>query len=133
MRSRRAITLVEVLAGTALLGTLLMAMIVANGRLIEQSSAAERRLDAYRILDELLDEWWANPEGVPREGEGALYGRPGWRWRTSTIDDPDAAELGGSIIAIELFAPASENTHRDAITTPVAHIEIIVAEEGRRD
>ena len=57
-KQRRALTLVEALAGTALLGTLLASVLIANARLTAQSRHAQQTIDACRLADMLLEDVW---------------------------------------------------------------------------
>jgi len=111
------LTLVEVLAGTALLGSLLVGILLAKHRLTVQSRLAETRLAAYEALDGLLTEWWTSPEGVPREAAGEA-GR--WRWRTRREDAAEAEALDATIVVVELFE--ADVTGR----APAASVELLL-------
>lgn len=98
-------TLVEVLAGLVVLGTLLAAVTVARGRLLRQWAEADRRLQATRALDVLLSEWLSgSPQAVPVTSQGPLVGGAANQvWRTRLMRDPAAAELGAVVVRLEVF------------------------------
>ena len=104
-RSRygRGVTLVEVLAGLVVLGTILAAVAVARGRFLRQTAVAEQRIAAAAALEPLLSEWLAAPVGslrVPDEGElpgvEGMYWRRGWEG-----EDP---KLGAVVMRVEVLA-----------------------------
>ena len=68
----RGATLVEVMAGLVLLGTLLVAIINAKGNHMRQWSQANARLQAIAAADELLDKWWKNTRELPRSDSGQI-------------------------------------------------------------
>ena len=102
-RRARGLTLVEVLAGTALLGTLLVAILVTKGRLAAQGRIAETRLAACAVLDSLLAEWWTDDDGVPAEQAGDVPGDARWRWRMRTRSDGPVELPDGEVVIVELF------------------------------
>jgi type II secretory pathway pseudopilin PulG len=104
---RSGATLVEALAGLVILGTLLVAVLVANSRLHRQRGRTAQRLEAVRVADRLLDGWWQKRDEFPRRDEGAVAAdRSGrsWSWRTSVVENEDADALGCEVVALEVFA-----------------------------
>lgn len=104
-RSRRGATLVEAVAAAALLGSLLVSILIGASRLQAQAARAERRIEACRVADRLLEGWWAKRDAFPREARGAVPGHDGWRWRVQVSENESARALGGEIVALEVFAP----------------------------
>lgn len=105
----RGITLVETVAGTALLGTLFVSLLLANAELTRLAHRAEGRRSACRIADEMLARWWTKPEELPRAGEGAVANQDGWRWRTGVVNERrDELKDVIEIVRLELFGPQSE-------------------------
>jgi type II secretory pathway pseudopilin PulG len=102
-------TLVEVLAGLVVLGTLLAAVTVARGRFLRQWAEADRRLQATRAVDALLSEWLSgSTQAVPVNSRGPLVGGAvNQIWRTRPMRDPAAAELGAVVVRLEVFDTAS--------------------------
>ena len=98
-------TLVEVLVGLVVLGTLLAAVTIARGRLLRQWAEADRRLQATRAVDALLSEWLSGPpQAVPINSQGALIGGAANQiWRTHVRRDAAAAELGAIVVRFEVF------------------------------
>jgi len=102
-------TLVEVVAGLVVLGTLLAAVTVARGRFVRQGAEADRRLQATRAVDALLSQWLSgSPQAVPMRGQGPLIGGAANQvWRTQVVRDPAAMELGAIVVRLEVFESAA--------------------------
>ena len=66
----RSFTLIEVLAGLMILGTLLVSMILAKQNLLDQQARARRKLDAVRLADALLSYWQVTSTNAPAPGPG---------------------------------------------------------------
>ena len=97
-------TLIEALLGTALLGTLLVAILMAQSRLHRQSVRADGRLEACRVADKVLEGWWPKRSTLPRNGSGAIEGRKGWTWRTRARDDEAAKAMNMQVVVLEILA-----------------------------
>ncbi|MBE3070513.1 MAG: type II secretion system protein [Planctomycetes bacterium] len=127
--SRRGVTLVEAVAGTAILGSLLVSILIGASRFQAQAGRAERRLEACRAADGLLETWWAKREEFPRSAQGAVPGRDGWSWRTRVVESEEARALGGEVVALEVFGPAG------GAGEAAVRVELVVAvkDEEERD
>jgi type II secretory pathway pseudopilin PulG len=121
-RSAAGLTLVEVLAAIMLMGTVLVSVLIASGRQRAQAAGAERRMEACRVADDLLDRWWSDPEGMPPTGQGPVPGRDGWRWRTQATTDEGARILGARVVALEI----TESGH----ATALVRVEVLRLTEG---
>ena len=86
---RPAMTLVEVVGGLALLATLLVAALLAQGRYMRQAASADRRLQAVTAADALLTSWRLDPRSLPHSGvlasSPAMRGFPGGRRSSPTL------------------------------------------------
>jgi hypothetical protein len=79
-------TLVEVLAALLLMGSMLVGLVAARGRLLAQRAHAADKQDAVRAADALLASWWAtDPPSVPVSGSGEVAGHTGWVWEVETV------------------------------------------------
>lgn len=116
----RGTTLVEALVGTVLLGTLLVTILVAKGRLAVQAAQAENRVQACEVLDSVLERWWPDRDGLPRDQAGEVPDRPRWRWQTRRVPNGEADGMHAEIVAVEVFAPGQ----RDRV--PAARVEILL-------
>ena len=103
-RRRIGTTLIEVLAGLVVLGTLLVSVTMARARFLHQWSDADRRLVAIHAADAMISGWIAGPpQSIPLRSEGVLEKASDLRWRTSVIRDPQAASLGALVVRTEVF------------------------------
>ena len=101
--ARRATTLIEVIAGLVILGTILAALLIARGRFAQQEAMAQRKLAATRSLDALVSQWLNGPVGaIPVSARGDL-GESNQTWRTHLIPDPSAESLGAHVMRVEVF------------------------------
>ena len=115
-------TLVEALAGIGLLGTLLVAILVAESRANRQAWAADRQMEACRAADELLHGWWAERKPPPAAGRGDVPGRDGWQWRTHTRPNPAAEQIGAQVVVLEVL--------RRGEAEPAVTLELLAGREG---
>lgn len=113
------LTLIEAVAGMALLGTLLVGMLVAAGQIRAQSVRSAERMRACQVADELLAGWWQDRDGLPRQSEGAVAGNPGWLWKTMPVRNGQAERLGGEVVALEIIG--------DRDGPPLLRIELLLA------
>jgi Tfp pilus assembly protein PilV len=116
--SRAGLTLVEALAAMLLMGTLLVASLMAHGRLVRQQRLAEQRLDACHALDTLMVGWWQELEKFPIDEHGQAGSA--WQWRTRLLTHPAAAAMGARAVRVELL-PAGQSQ-----VEPAASIELLL-------
>ena len=106
LRFRRpGVTLIEILAGLAVLGVLISSIMIARGRALRQWADADARLQASRAVDELVTTWIAGPESpdrIPVPASGTLAGLPDYLWRTTYLSDPAARQLSANIVRLEV-------------------------------
>lgn len=101
-RSRRALTLVEVVAALAMVGVLLTTLLTAQARFTRQWQRAERRIEAVAAADRMVATWWAEPSAIPRRAGGEVAGGKAFAWRTTVVDDSAARQLGGEIVRLDI-------------------------------
>ena len=123
-RRERGLALVEALVGCVLLGTLLVSLLLAKGRMTVQSARSRRRVEACAILDRQLGQWWGDRADFPRKSAGEVPESGGWRWRTRTLTSAEAEALTGEIVAVEVFAP------RQTDTAPLARADLLLPGEN---
>ncbi|MCY2929863.1 MAG: hypothetical protein NTV86_10295 [Planctomycetota bacterium] len=129
-RRSDGLTLVEAVVGTAILGSLLVALLMAAHRLNVQARRSQARLEACRIADELLAAWWPTREDFPTDSSGPVAGREGWRWRTSTqAGREDARRLGARTVALEVFAPPAPGDAPGQAAWAAAKVEILLPDD----
>jgi prepilin-type N-terminal cleavage/methylation domain-containing protein len=103
-RPRPGVTLIEILAGLVILGTLLVSIAIARGRFLRQIAEADRRLTAIHSADALLAAWMSGPaQNVPLAAQGALDQTQNFTWRTRVIRNPDATRVDAMLVRLEVF------------------------------
>lgn len=118
-RGAEALTLIEILASLALLGSLLAATLLARGQMARQWLKAHEKHEAVQVADELLEAWWsAGPATVPRHDHGYVEDST-LAWRTEPVEAEALADLEAELIRLEVF-----DTRGDSRT--LARVEFIV-------
>jgi type II secretory pathway pseudopilin PulG len=127
-----------VIAGTAVMGTLLVMLLTTGAGLTAQSAKARRAQQACRLADEFLESSWKDKSKFLTDQAGQLPGHPGWAWRTRLRDSQDflaggltsgvASELMSQLkihrVSVDIFAPGAL-----AGDAPSASVEILVTDK----
>lgn len=123
----RGLTIVEVIAGLALLSTLLVSILVTYRAHAAQVRGAQDRLAAIEAADDLLTEWSAAGV-VPAVGrEERLPGDDGWAWRIVAGQGDLIRELGIKTVRLEIFRLTADDP-----TEALASVELLVSGGGER-
>lgn len=125
-RSRRAnvhpaFTLVEVIAGIALLGTLLAGLMLSFSAHVRQYQAARLRIQAIEKLDRQLELWYADDGTLPIDSEGPLSSQPPLTWRTLTVRSPQAERLNSVIVRVEVRRPERADSSPPVVAVELLH------------
>lgn len=103
-RRRSGVTLIEVLAALALLGSLAVAMVLSRGRLGEQYGLAEKKREAVQVADAMLARWWAaEPKRVPAGVSGRVEGHPGWVWETEVVPNKGLTAFDARVVRLRIM------------------------------
>lgn len=114
------------LAGLALLGTLLVAILLAKSEHQRQHRQAQRTLQAVRAADALLTEWWIEPGTLPRHGEGPVPEQPALRWRTAQRQPRVLEAAQVHIVRLEILRAAQPQA------APLLSVEVLVPDAPAR-
>lgn len=101
--SEPGLTLIEVLLGLVLLGSLLAAVSLAKAGFKVQLATAQRQLRAVAAADQWLATQWQASQAIPDQGEGLLPGEDGFAWRIGLSDNPDIEELQARAVLLEVI------------------------------
>ena len=123
--SRSGTTLVEAIVGTAMLATVLVALLLIHSRLMQQSARTQRRLEACRIAEALLGQWQGQDADPPAPGEGPVTGKVGWSWRARVVHEKAVLDVG-QVVRVEILAEQAETLE------PVLGVEILVPYREKR-
>lgn len=102
---RPAFSLVEVVASVFLVGTLMVATLVSYRRAATQTRLAQHRLSAVEALEELLVAREGNHADEFQLARGKAPGSNPYHWRSSLREETSLAQLGASVLRIELYDP----------------------------
>lgn len=105
-RSQNGFSLIEVIASLMLVGTLLVAVLTAHRRNLQQTIRAEKRLAAVTALDALMTERMS-PSSEKNDDlpEYQIAGYPDFLWRSHDRYDAAAESLGAVVLRIEVYDP----------------------------
>ncbi len=116
----RGFTLVEAVAGTAILGSVLAAVLLASARMQAQARRAADRTEACRVADELLESWWPKRDKMPIGSEERVPSREGWTWRARSVRREMLGELEADVVAVEVFREGRGGGE------PAARVEVVL-------
>lgn len=119
-------TLVEVLAGLALLAALFGGTVAVKSRCARQARITAERRDAIRAADELLSAWWIDTDTLPRAGGGDVPGHPRLIWKTRPVGNTAAEALGGQVIRLEVTDSSSD-------AQPLTAVEFVVRAQVKHE
>ena len=116
---RRGLTLIEVVAGIALLSTLLVAILMSYQAHAGQVRSAKRRLAAIEFADQQMSAWTSQrrlPE-IGRRGESA---DGEFLWRVVSGASTEAQRFGLQVVRLEVL-----ETRRDSASKILATVEFL--------
>ena len=116
--SRRAFTLIEVVASLALSGTLLVTILMAHGRHVTQVRRAAMRVRAVEAADNLLSSWRIADTGGPTKASGNLPNTPEFSWRWTVRECRELSPFGATIGRLEILNRVSDG-HQAVVSVEV--------------
>jgi len=116
---RTGLTLVEVVAALALLGTLAAGVLTARAAHVRQDRRAAETLLATEAADRLLTDWTAENVPVPTSGSGVLDEDLSIGWRTHIVANAPIERIGGQVVRLTVIGRDGSSLFAvDLITTP---------------
>lgn len=103
-RLRPAMTLIEVVAGIALLGTVLTTTVLAQARLLRQHQRALVKLQAIEAVDQLLTQWSVDGTQIPQTASGVLLNTPHVTWCTRLAPSQTDGPLAVAVVEFTAIA-----------------------------
>ena len=119
-RSSAGLTLIEVIASMALLTTLLVGIVCAEGRHARQIRAAKERIGLVHQVDQLLSQWLKTDKVIPREATGLLPGSDQYVWQTHLLSDSANFDLQVEAVRLEVRPRTDLNSQRSLLTIDLA-------------
>jgi type II secretory pathway pseudopilin PulG len=94
-RNRRSgLSLLEVIAGIALLSTLLVSCMLAWSLHRRQIRVAELQIEAAELADQQLTLWYADKGRLPEQPAGSLMDHKTLKWTLEPVDEADDLPKG---------------------------------------
>lgn len=129
----RGLTLVEVVAGLALLASLLVGCLTAYGRQTHQVRQARLRLTAVQVADALLAQWFQNSDSIPVDAQGSFEGPRQLFWSTRLIPDEDATLLASQVLRLDIVAPLEQPDQVTILSVDILVPKRLPAEEEKTE
>jgi type II secretory pathway pseudopilin PulG len=101
-------TLVEVVAGLALLGTLLVSLLLTKSALAKQRAVADQKLAAVAACDQVLAEHRTAGRPLPRQGSGVANG--GYRWRSEIVRRQPVQDVSVDVMRVWVTSERSDKS-----------------------
>lgn len=122
---RAGLTLIEVLAASVILGSLLATAVVSASRHTQQVRGAQDRLAALTVADELLHSWLVDGQGVIEKAEGVVDGHPHWRWRITSRPEAELDPLGCHVAVLQIVDQFPRTGFSDEESKVLAEVEFL--------
>ena len=123
---RAGLTLIEVIAAIAILGTLLVGIVLARTQHTRQLALATRKDAAIQAADELIASWWTNQEGIPINSSGYIPTDSTFAWRTQIIPNPEIEQTGAQAVRIEITDTSPTLPQHPSINMPLVTVEVVL-------
>ena len=124
----RGLTLIEVVAGLALMSSILVAVLFLKSRYARQQALADHHLQSLAAADALLSAWWQTPAKFPRQGSGSIGSQPTLGWRTKPLPNSELTRLGCQIIRLEITDQSSSALG----ASDVVAVDVLLPTEGEK-
>ena len=106
----RAFTLLEVIVGLLLMGSLVASGLVALSSHQHSILLAKQKQQANHVAEALLTNWYEVQGRVPIRDQGLVLANGEWLWRTQPVGMRSVCGLPANIIRFEILGRAEKNT-----------------------
>lgn len=105
----RAFTLLEVVVGLVLMGSLVASGLVALSSLQHSLLLAKQKSRANQIADTLLTKWYEMQGSVPLREQGVIVTTQEWFWRTQPVGTTSVCGMQANLIRFDVLGRAGRN------------------------
>ncbi|WP_197454883.1 hypothetical protein [Stieleria varia] len=102
--TRGGFSLIEIVVGLVLMGSVLVGSLLALSRHRRQMALAEDRIVAAMAADELLLQLTSQRDGIPLDGRGVIGGQPGWIWETRVVGLAQPLGVPVRVVRLTIFS-----------------------------
>ena len=110
MNVRRGFTLLEVIVALALMGSVLVASLLAFSQHRKQLSMADKRIEATMIADQLVSQLSSQRDGIPVGARGIVAGKTNWIWQTSPVGTTTLATVEMQVLRFQILEIGQTST-----------------------
>ena len=128
------LTLIEVVAAIAILGSILVGVVMAKVSHTRQLALSQRQMAAVQAADALISSWWLSADGVPIGADGTASDDGVLRWRTFLVQNDAVGELGARVVRVEdrwMHAPQSPGGAQES-DEPLVDVDLVIADPDRQ-
>ena len=104
--NRQAFTLLEVVVGLVLMGSLVAFGLVALSSHQHAIALAKQKQQANLVADELLTKWYEVQGAPPVRGQGIVVQNQEWMWRTQPVGSRSVCGLQTNVVRLEILGRA---------------------------
>lgn len=130
--SRAGLTLIEVIAAIAILGTVLVGIVMAKSRHTRQMALTQRYTDIVHATDDMVSRWWLNERSVPAPASGHVGEDTSITWQTRLVASPKLRRLDAEVVRLEVFDTIPAPGQSLAADEPVVVLEFVVPFDSDR-
>lgn len=123
---RDGLTLIEVVAAIAILGTILVGVVMAKAKHTRQMATSQRQMVAVRAADELLSAWYSSRQGVPVGAHGVMLTNPSLKWETRVVENQTATRLRARVVRFEVTDMESGDSLMDTSSNAFVAVELLL-------
>lgn len=124
-------TLIEVVAAIAILGTILVGIVLAQARHTRQLARTDRIDAAIEAADRQLQRWWTSEEGVP-VGDRGVVDQTSLRWVSRVVQSPTLDEHGARVVRIDFYS-GDDQTRGDSAGRPLFSVDLVLRQPQPAD
>lgn len=125
-RSAAGLTLIEVVAAIAIIGTILVGIVLAQSRHTRQIARTQQIDAAIEAADAQIQRWWSSTDGVPMDERGMVEGAS-LRWVSRIVASDSLERLEAQVVRIDFHATAGLAGEIDgARGEPLFSVDLVV-------
>ncbi|QDT58000.1 hypothetical protein SV7mr_04890 [Stieleria bergensis] len=122
-RRRVGFTLLEVVVALVLMGSVLVASLLAFSKHQRQVALAEKRLQAVQVADQMVQRLATSPTGIPTPASGSVVGHVGWIWRTEIVGRVAVADQSLLVVQYSILDVANGQS-----AVPLVSVQVVKRE-----
>ncbi len=117
--SRDGFTLIEVVVGLALMASVLVGSMLAFSAHRHQLLAADKKVAAVSVADDVLSRLINSRDGIPLKATGEIPSHPTWYWETIPVGTATPAGVALDVVRFQIIEITPAREHKVHATVNV--------------